>query len=110
MKKQQRSAGVSEEELIKIAVKSMGLDELAPFDPQRKIIEYNIAQDDPAAAKKLVRKDLRAFANEAASESVAPGGGSVSCYIRGIGCFARHYGSQPRLAQTRLGRTLGRIL
>lgn len=85
LKKQQRSAGVSEEELIKIAVKSMGLDELAPFDPQRKIIEYNIAQDDPAATKKLVRKDLRAFANEAASESVAPGGGSISAYVGALG-------------------------
>ncbi len=85
LKKQQRSAGVSEEELIKIAVKSMGLDELAPFDPQRKIIEYNIAQDDPAAAKKLIKKDLRAFANEAASESVAPGGGSISAYVGALG-------------------------
>ena len=85
LKKQERSAGVSEEELIRIAVKSMGLDELAPFDPQRKIIEYNIAQDDPATAKKLVRKDLRAFANEAASESPAPGGGSVSAYVGALG-------------------------
>lgn len=85
LKKQQRSTGVSEEELIKIAVKSMGLDELAPFDPQQKIIEYNLAKDDPAAAKKLVRKDLRAFANETASESVAPGGGSVSAYVGALG-------------------------
>ncbi|MCK6690688.1 MAG: glutamate formimidoyltransferase [Thermoanaerobaculia bacterium] len=85
LKKQQRSAGVSEEELIKIAVKTMGLDELAPFDPQRKIIEYNIAQDDPATAKKLIKKDLRAFANEAASESVAPGGGSISAYVGALG-------------------------
>ena len=85
LKKQERSAGVSEEELIKIAVKSMGLDELAPFDPRRKIIEYNIAEDDPAAAKKLIRKDLRAFANETASESVAPGGGSISAYVGALG-------------------------
>ena len=85
LKKQERSAGASEEELIKIAVKSMGLDELAPFDPQRKIIEYNIAQDDPATAKKLIKKDLRAFANEAASESVAPGGGSISAYVGALG-------------------------
>lgn len=85
LKKQERSAGVSEEELIKIAVKSMGLDELAPFDPQRKIIEYNIVQDDPATAKKLIKKDLRAFANEAASESVAPGGGSISAYVGALG-------------------------
>lgn len=85
LKKQQRSAGVSTEELIKIAVKSMGLDELAPFDPQRKIIEYNLAQDDPASAKKLIKKDLRAFANETASESVAPGGGSISAYVGALG-------------------------
>ena len=85
LKKQQRSVGVSEDELIKIAVKSMGLDELAPFDPQQKIIEFNIAKDDPAAAQKLVLKDLRAFANETASESVAPGGGSVSAYVGALG-------------------------
>lgn len=85
LKKQQRSAGVSEEELIRIAVKSMGLDELAPFDPQQKIIEYNLAKDDPANAKKLVRKNLWAFADEAASESPAPGGGSVSAYVGALG-------------------------
>ncbi len=85
LKKQQRSVGVSEEELIKIAVKSMGLDELTPFDPQQKIIEYNLVKDDPAAAKKLVRMDLRKFANETASESVAPGGGSVSAYAGAMG-------------------------
>ena len=85
LKKQERSTGVSTEELIKIAVKSMGLDELAPFDPQQKIIEYNIRKDDPAAAKLLIKKDLRAFANETASESVAPGGGSISAYVGALG-------------------------
>lgn len=85
LKKQQRSAGVSESELIKIAVKSLGLDDLAPFDPQRKIIEYNLAAGDPGEAKKLVRKDLIAFANETASESVAPGGGSISAYVGALG-------------------------
>ncbi|MCC6461735.1 MAG: glutamate formimidoyltransferase [Saprospiraceae bacterium] len=85
LKKQERSVGVSEEELIKIAVKSMGLDELAPFDPQQKIIEYNLVKDDPSAAKKLIRKDLRAFANETAAESPAPGGGSVSAYVGTLG-------------------------
>lgn len=81
LRKQQRSAGVSDAELIKIAVKSMGLDDLAPFDPTRKIIEYNIAQDDPRSAKKLIRQSLAAFADETASESPAPGGGSVSAYV-----------------------------
>jgi glutamate formiminotransferase/formiminotetrahydrofolate cyclodeaminase len=83
--KQQRSAGVSEAELIKIAVKSMGLDELGPFDPQRKIIEYNLESGNPAAAKKLVKKDLIAFADETASESPAPGGGSISAYVGALG-------------------------
>ena len=81
LRKQQRSAGVSDAELIKIAVKSMGLDDLAPFDPNRKIIEYNIAQDDPRRHKQLIRQTLAAFADETASESPAPGGGSVSAYV-----------------------------
>ncbi len=85
LKKQQRSVGVSEAELVKIAVKSMGLDELAPFDPQRKIIEYNLESGNPANAKKLVIKDLVAFADETASESPAPGGGSVSAYVGALG-------------------------
>lgn len=83
--KQQRSAGVSESELIKIAVKSMGLDELAPFDPQRKIIEYNLESGNPNRANLLVAKDLVAFANETASESPAPGGGSISAYVGALG-------------------------
>ncbi len=85
LKKQQRSVGVSEQELLKIAVKSMGLDELAPFDPQQKIIEYNLEKGDAAAASKLVKKDLIAFANETASESPAPGGGSISAYVGALG-------------------------
>ena len=80
--KQQRSIGVSEEELIKIAVKSMGLDELAPFDPKKNIIEYMIADDN---ATPLVKMDLRSFANETASESMAPGGGSISAYVGTLG-------------------------
>ena len=86
LKKQQRSAGVSEAELVKIAIKSMGLAELAPFDPQRKIIEYNLAANDPKTAKRLVKKDLVAFADETASESPAPGGGSISAYVGALGC------------------------
>ncbi len=83
--KQQRSAGVSEAELIKIAVKSMGLDELAPFDPQRKIIEYNLEAGNPNQAKLLVKQNLIEFANETASESPAPGGGSISAYVGALG-------------------------
>jgi glutamate formiminotransferase/formiminotetrahydrofolate cyclodeaminase len=76
--KQERSLGVSEEELIKIAVRSLGLDELSPFDPRKKVIEYQL---EDAANQRLVRMNLREFANETASESVAPGGGSISAYV-----------------------------
>jgi glutamate formiminotransferase/formiminotetrahydrofolate cyclodeaminase len=74
--------GVSEEELIHIAVKSLGLDELGPFDPQQKIIEYKLRN---AANEKLIRMNLREFANETASESPAPGGGSISAYVGAMG-------------------------
>lgn len=83
LEKQRRSKGVSEAELIKIAVKSMGLDELAPFDPKKKIIEYVLRSEDPT--KKLVDMNLTAFANETASESPAPGGGSISAYVGALG-------------------------
>ena len=77
--KQQRSLGVSEEEIIKIAVKSMGLDDLKPFNPEEKIIEYLLEADNKA--KKLVDLTCTGFANETASESPAPGGGSISAYM-----------------------------
>ena len=80
--KQQRSTGVSDAELIRIAVMSMGLDELAPFDPQKKIIEYCM-QD--TSAKKLVDMTITRFAQETASESPAPGGGSISAYCAVLG-------------------------
>ena len=81
LKKQQRSAGVSDAELIRIAVKSMGLDELGPFDPQKRVIEYLIAE----GTDKLVSMSLRAFADETASESPAPGGGSIAAYCGAMG-------------------------
>jgi glutamate formiminotransferase/formiminotetrahydrofolate cyclodeaminase len=80
--KQQRSTGVSEEELIKIAVKSMGLDELVPFEPRKRIIEYML-QD--ANATSLLHMNLKQFANETASESPAPGGGSIAAYMGALG-------------------------
>lgn len=80
--KQQRSAGISEDELLKIAIKSMGLDELAPFDPQKKVIEYLLEADNP---RPLVGLNLRAFADETASESPAPGGGSIAAYLGALG-------------------------
>jgi len=82
LKKQQRSAGVSEKELIRIAILSMGLNQLVPFRPEEKIIEYRMSA---GAAKKLVAEDLAAFADETASESPAPGGGSVAAYVGALG-------------------------
>lgn len=77
--KQRRSLGITESEVIKIAIKSMGLDDLKPFDPDEKIIEYVLEQKD--MSKKLVDMTCRAFADETASESPAPGGGSISAYL-----------------------------
>lgn len=84
--KQQRSAGIAEEEIIKIAVKSMGLDDLKPFNPREKVIEYML-EDSAAegAPKKLVDFTCRGFALETASESPAPGGGSISAYAGALG-------------------------
>lgn len=80
--KQRLSSGVSDAELIHIAVKSMGLDELSPFDPRQRIIEYVMADDKSSP---LVNMKLNAFADETASESPAPGGGSISAYCGTLG-------------------------
>jgi glutamate formiminotransferase/formiminotetrahydrofolate cyclodeaminase len=82
LEKQQRSTGVSESELIKIAVKSMGLDELGPFEPEKRVIEYLLKD---ASDEKLVNMSLKAFADETSSESHAPGGGSISAYVGALG-------------------------
>lgn len=82
LEKQQRSTGVSEAELIKIAVKSMGLDELGPFEPEKRIIEYLLKD---ASQEKLVSMSLKAFMEETHSESPAPGGGSISAYVGALG-------------------------
>ncbi len=81
--KQQRSSGIPESEIIRIAVKSMGLDELKPFESNEKIIEYLIASDNKG--KKLVDMTCKDFADETASESPAPGGGSISAYMGSLG-------------------------
>ena len=76
--KQQRSSGIAESEIIRMAVKSMGLDELAPFNPREKVIEYMI---EPESTGRLTDMTCRDFALETASESPAPGGGSISAYM-----------------------------
>lgn len=82
LEKQQRSLGVPEEELIKIAVKSLGLNDLKPFNPKEKVIEYLMTDEEVQARKeRLVRMSVKEFARETASESAAPGGGSVSAYM-----------------------------
>ncbi|HEX5002720.1 MAG TPA: glutamate formimidoyltransferase [Bacteroidia bacterium] len=80
--KQQLSSGVSDSELIHIAVKSMGLDELGPFDPQKRIIEYCLHE---AGHNPLISMSLDRFADETASESPAPGGGSIAAYLGTLG-------------------------
>lgn len=84
LRKQQRSVGISDKEIIKIAVKSLGLDELYPFDPDKKIIEY-ILEKNNGEGKKLVDLNLTEFTHETASESPAPGGGSISAYMGSMG-------------------------
>jgi len=84
--KQRRSKGISEEEILKIAVKSMSLDDLKPFNPKEKVIEYLMVDEAEAAAReRLVRMSVKGFAKETASESPAPGGGSVSACMGAFG-------------------------
>jgi len=82
LRKQKRSTGISDEEILKIAVKSLGLDELAPFDPKKKIIEY--LMEDPSQ-KKLIDLSISQFTHVTASESAAPGGGSISACMGAMG-------------------------
>lgn len=82
LEKQQRSLGISEDEIIKIAAKSLGFSDLKPFNPREKVIEF-LMEDEAVMAEKerLIRMTLKGFARETASESAAPGGGSVSAYM-----------------------------
>ncbi len=82
LKRQERSLGISEREKIKLAVKSLGLDDLAPFDPEKRVIEFLLADDKN---ERLVRMDLKRFSEETAAESPAPGGGSVAAYVGALG-------------------------
>ena len=87
LRKQQRSLGVSEQELVRLAITSMGLDELAPFVPEQRIIEYRLRD---TGLSRLVDMSVRGFADETASESAAPGGGSVAALV---GAFAASLGA-----------------
>ena len=82
LKKQNRSAGVSEKELIRIAIITMGLNELSPFKPEERVIEYLLKEP---GEDRLVRLSLTDFADETASETPTPGGGSVAAYIGALG-------------------------
>ena len=84
LQKQQRSLGISEQEIINIAVKSLGLNDISPFNPNKKIIEYVLRANKPNETK-LASMTLAQFANETASELPAPGGGSVSAYVGALG-------------------------
>ncbi len=81
--KQHRSTGITEEEIVRIAIKSMGLDDLRPFDPKQKVIEYLLEGEQPK--NRLVDLTVQGFAEETASESPAPGGGSISAYLGALG-------------------------
>ena len=82
LRKQQRSLGISEAEKVKIAVKSLGLDDLAPFDPAKRVIEYIIAEEGNTP---LIHMTLSQFADTTASEAPAPGGGSIAAYAGALG-------------------------
>ena len=86
LEKQQRSTGIGEEEIIRMAVKSMSLDDLKPFNPREKVIEY-LMEDEAqlAVQQRLIRMRVKDFAAETASESAAPGGGSISAYMGALG-------------------------
>lgn len=82
LRKQHRSLGITEQEIIRIAIKSMGLDDLKPFNPQEKVIEYMLEEN---TSKQLIDMTCKGFAEETASESPAPGGGSISAYMGALG-------------------------
>ena len=86
LEKQQRSTGIPEAEIMKIAIKSMGLEDLRAFDVREKVIEFLIEDEEEKARKeRLVRMSCKAFAEETSSESPAPGGGSISAYMGALG-------------------------
>ena len=85
LEKQQRSTGIPEEDILKIAIKSMGLDDLKPFNPREKVIEYLLEDAEKGNAQKLVDLTVKGFADETSRESPAPGGGTISAYMGALG-------------------------
>ena len=85
LEKQQRSTGIPEEDIMKIAIKSMGLDDLKPFNPREKVIEYLLEDAQKGSARKLVDLTVKGFADETSRESPAPGGGTISAYMGALG-------------------------
>ena len=85
LEKQHRSTGIPEDDILKIAVKSMGLDDLKPFNPREKVIEYLMEDSEQAAAPQLTALSVKAFAEETSRESPAPGGGTVAAYMGALG-------------------------
>ena len=83
LKKQNRSTGIPEEDILKIAIKSMGLDDLKPFNPREKVIEYLL--EDAHKSKKLIDLTVKGLADETSRESPAPGGGTISAYMGALG-------------------------
>ena len=85
LEKQQRSVGIPEADIIKIAIKSMGLDDLRPFNPREKVIEYLMEDSQPVTAPKLVDLTAKTLAEETSRESPAPGGGTIAAYMGALG-------------------------
>jgi len=85
LKKQNRSTGIPEEDIIKIAIKSMGLDDLRPFNPREKVIEYLMEDAEEKGKQKLVDLTVKGFAEETSRESPAPGGGTIAAYMGALG-------------------------
>ena len=83
LRKQNRSTGIPEEDILQIAIKSMGLDDLKEFNPREKVIEYLL--EDENKSKKLIDLTVKGFADETSRESPAPGGGTISAYMGALG-------------------------
>ena len=85
LEKQNRSTGIPEEDVLKIAIKSMGLDDLKPFNPREKVIEYLLEDAEEEGMKRLVDLTVKGFAEETSRESPAPGGGTIAAYMGALG-------------------------